>query len=437
MAPAGGSGKPGRNNQALGKILIVSQDNNSASPDDNAGGGTLIFTFDLGVRMDDVYMLDIDDEPAAGVVRAYSDVGGSNLLAASKGWGLGDNSLQVAPVNATGVRRLEIQFPASGAIPAIVSCRNANTALYDIGDTIWSDANSNGQQDEGEQGIKDVKVEMYAAGMSQALGSATTNGAGKYRFNNLPAGSYTVKIPSANFDAGMPLEGAVATTLNAGDDALDSDFSGGSAAAVVPLADGNNLTIDGGFILPSGVGGEGAETATININDNKDSQYEIQLQSQNGNTWTYRVRKRQGWDLQNWMLELSSCEGHIQGYNPSGSYGHDDGAGFTGLKWGAAAGDSDQFFSITLDNAYPRRATYAWALNHKGSAQVPIAGPDCSQIADTGGGDEGGGTRAAVRAKRPCATSAGSTGTAAATPTWSCSSSWTRPASAATASWAT
>ncbi len=64
---------PGENSQALGKVLIISEDNKPANPDDNGGGGTVVFTFDLGIRMDEVHILDIDDYTLAGTVRAYSD----------------------------------------------------------------------------------------------------------------------------------------------------------------------------------------------------------------------------------------------------------------------------------------------------------------------------------------------------------------------------
>ncbi len=70
---------PGRNNSPLGKILIVAESANSANPDDSGNGGTLIFTFDYPVRVDEVKILDIDDASAAGTVKAYQDQRGQHV----------------------------------------------------------------------------------------------------------------------------------------------------------------------------------------------------------------------------------------------------------------------------------------------------------------------------------------------------------------------
>ena len=65
----GNRNQPGQNGQALGKLLIISEDNDASNPDDNGGGGQMIFTFDVGVRMDDVYIVDVDDYEVSGLVR--------------------------------------------------------------------------------------------------------------------------------------------------------------------------------------------------------------------------------------------------------------------------------------------------------------------------------------------------------------------------------
>jgi len=177
-----------------------------------------------------------------------------------------------------------------------------------------------------------------------------------------------------------------------GDDTLDSDFSAGMATVSLPLNGGNNLTVDGGYILPAGAGVDsGPQTATVSLSDNKSTQYEIALDSHEGDTWTYRVREIRGWDMSQWNLGIGNCVEHIEGYSPGGaSLGLD--SGITGIKWSVDKGFSDGYFSITLDDTYVRGSVNALAKSVKnGQAQVAIAGPDCSQVDDTAGGDTPGG----------------------------------------------
>ena len=101
---------PGRNSTPLGKVLIVAENSNSANPDDSANGGKLIFTFAYAVRIDDVQILDIDNTGAAGTIKAYSDTGGTTLVATGRMMGLGDNSVQTIGVNALAVRAWKLPF---------------------------------------------------------------------------------------------------------------------------------------------------------------------------------------------------------------------------------------------------------------------------------------------------------------------------------------
>ncbi len=249
----GGAGYPGVNAQSLGNILIISEDRDQNDPDDNSNGGTIIFTFDNAVNIDQVTVLDVDDEEAGGVVTAYSDSAGLIPIAEASVLGLGDNSYQIVPVDATGARRMEISLPASGGIPSVTFCETEAPAIYSLGDTIWGDINNNGIQDAGEPGISGVELQLYVTGLSQVVETTTTNLAGKYRFENLPAGNYTVKLTNKNFNAGGALYALNTSPRNAGgDDTKDSDFDSGSrqATATVPLNGGDNLTVDGGFVLP-------------------------------------------------------------------------------------------------------------------------------------------------------------------------------------------
>lgn len=208
VGSGGGPTMPGFNNTPLGKVLIVAENSNAANPDDSANGGTLIFTFDYAVSIDDIRVLDIDDTSAAGTVKIYGDTSGTTLLATSKMHGLGDNSVQTVPVNGDGVRRMEVKFPKGGAIASIVSCRSGAQTVYNLSNLVWSDLDGDGIQDAGEPGISGVKLELYAAGQNNVIATTTTNTGGEYVFTNLPNGNYEVKIAPSNFQVGGKLFGA-------------------------------------------------------------------------------------------------------------------------------------------------------------------------------------------------------------------------------------
>ena len=115
---AGGAvGTPGENAIAEGNILIISEDSDSSDPDDNAGGGTLIFTFDTPYEVASVTMIDIENSTETYEVRAY-DAGGA-LITTSTMQGLGNNSRELVNVDAQNVSRLEIEMSSSGGVANI------------------------------------------------------------------------------------------------------------------------------------------------------------------------------------------------------------------------------------------------------------------------------------------------------------------------------
>ncbi|MEM7351343.1 MAG: SdrD B-like domain-containing protein [Acidobacteriota bacterium] len=120
VGSGGEAGQPGQNLVALGNVLILSEDGDVTDPDDNAGGGTLIFDFANEVRIDRVAILDID-EGMGGTVTAF-DGGGAVIGAASMSSSLGNNSVQTVSLGVAGARRLEVFFPGSGAVSGIVFC---------------------------------------------------------------------------------------------------------------------------------------------------------------------------------------------------------------------------------------------------------------------------------------------------------------------------
>ncbi len=111
-----------------------------------------------------------------------------------------------------------------------------------IGDFVWYDINNDGIQDDGEPGIGNVVVNLYAEDGTTLVATTNTFAAdGSYLFTNLLPGNYVVEfVKPSNYDP---------TLQNIGDDALDSDADTTGKTATITLGSGEtNLTIDAGFI---------------------------------------------------------------------------------------------------------------------------------------------------------------------------------------------
>ncbi|MEM7394389.1 MAG: SdrD B-like domain-containing protein, partial [Verrucomicrobiota bacterium] len=122
-----------------------------------------------------------------------------------------------------------------------------------IGEQVWLDEDGDGIQDPLEtNGIPGVSVTLFD-GMTNSIGTVTTDADGEYVFTNLPPDTYFVQ-----FDLGTLPTGLVATFDNeGGDDALDSD--GDPMTGVTPptpfLVSGTtNQTLDLGVYEPVQVG---------------------------------------------------------------------------------------------------------------------------------------------------------------------------------------
>ena len=105
-----------------------------------------------------------------------------------------------------------------------------------IGDTVWFDANADGVQDPGEDGIPNVTVtlegDVDGDGIDEIL-TTTTDANGLYLFDYLPAGDFTITVDDTTLPAGLDQTydadglGTAHTsdyTLAAGEDNLDQDF---------------------------------------------------------------------------------------------------------------------------------------------------------------------------------------------------------------------
>ena len=73
--------------------------------------------------------------------------------------------------------------------------------LGSIGDRVWDDKNGNGSQNSGEVGIGGVTVELLNAS-NAVIATKVTDSSGAYTFNNLVAGTYSVRIVASTLPAG-------------------------------------------------------------------------------------------------------------------------------------------------------------------------------------------------------------------------------------------
>ena len=150
------------------------------------------------------------------------------------------------PVGVTSME-ISIQDPTAGAggpshfIALDDICFNSTSIPGSIGDRVWNDTDGDGIQDAGEVGVAGVTVVLLNAA-GQPIATTTTDAFGNYKFSNLLAGDYSVRItPPANYSLSAKTQGT--------DTNLDSDFDPITyTTGTVTLSNGQNRTdIDAGL----------------------------------------------------------------------------------------------------------------------------------------------------------------------------------------------
>ncbi len=126
--PGSGSGGAasgdGPNGIAQGKVLI-SQEHGydrgdgiiSTEPDDQTGGGSIVFDFDSATRVVSVEMLDVH---SGGQIVARDAHG--NAIATAPILSLGTNAFQVVGIEADGVRQLSVDFADTATVASLQLC---------------------------------------------------------------------------------------------------------------------------------------------------------------------------------------------------------------------------------------------------------------------------------------------------------------------------
>jgi uncharacterized repeat protein (TIGR01451 family) len=117
--------------------------------------------------------------------------------------------------------------------------------LGSIGDYVWKDANDNGIQDNGEEGVNGVTVKLWSADQSgnpdTELKETTTANGGGYTFTDLPAGEYIVQVVTSSLPADCELSDKV---NEGGDDTKDNDFNPSTGLSPVVTLDPTNGGLD-------------------------------------------------------------------------------------------------------------------------------------------------------------------------------------------------
>ena len=98
-----------------GNVLIISEDGDSADPDDNMRGGILRFEWDELTNIGSVGVLDIEE--AGSKIKLYDS--NDMLIQVINIEGIGDNSIQDVSVGISGVTRMDVVFSGSGALTDI------------------------------------------------------------------------------------------------------------------------------------------------------------------------------------------------------------------------------------------------------------------------------------------------------------------------------
>ncbi|MCU0637485.1 MAG: hypothetical protein MUE87_02530 [Methanothrix sp.] len=150
-----------------------------------------------------------------------------------------------------------------------------------LGDLVWEDLNGNSLQEAGEPGVAGVAVILMDMA-DNIVSSNTTSSRGKYSFENLTAGTYTIEF--------LPPAGYSFTIKDAGNnDSLDSDVDPATkqAGPVTVVLGQSDLSWDAGLYHPVSI--SGSKFHDRNANGQKDanepdlSGWEIQLKNSNDN----------------------------------------------------------------------------------------------------------------------------------------------------------
>jgi uncharacterized repeat protein (TIGR01451 family) len=270
------------------KVVWDGQDGNAAVVNPTGLGG-LDFTSFSGNTMTGIVLKVGADHPNSVVkLKVYTNAGKWTEFTATVPQTPGGAATQNLTFNFNGpasssagggvdfsnVGAIELTFEGVTAVDGMVSLvgviglttKSADFTAYEkinLGDRVWNDANNNGLLDGGEQGIGNVKLNLYidtdgnnqfTPGVDTFVATTTTNGTGHYQFTDLLPGQYIVQVDAASFNSGQALSGMKPSSGLASDpdNGVDNDNNGiwlaghGVVSQALSLIAANN-TVDFGF----------------------------------------------------------------------------------------------------------------------------------------------------------------------------------------------
>ncbi len=139
-------------------------------------------------------------------------------------------------------------------ITATTGAAGSETRTYDfgfinpasVGDFVWDDLNQDGVQDRGEPGVPSVIVRLLDADGAE-VATTTTNDNGRYLFDNLPPGVYSIEFDPAS----LPADRTFTKAGTSGDPKTDSNANGSGLTVQFVLEPGeNDFTWDAGLVPP-------------------------------------------------------------------------------------------------------------------------------------------------------------------------------------------
>ncbi|GEM_PF-1828970 len=134
--PGAGDGGEVTNDSALGNLLIVPEDivdwdgdGLLDDPDDLDNGGLILFTFDTGMCVNSMDVIDVETDEAPGTVYLYDEW--ANLTGYVDFGGAGDNSVEALEIDACDVWYVIVELNGSGAIDNVDLCPDGEDEVCD------------------------------------------------------------------------------------------------------------------------------------------------------------------------------------------------------------------------------------------------------------------------------------------------------------------
>lgn len=116
------------NNQPLGNLLILSEDNSQSNPNDAAAGGELRMDFVLPTYVSSMTLVDLDNN--GNKIKITYNGGQDRTINLPN---LGDNSVFVANINQTNVNRIRLILCGSGGLANLAFCDEVTNPTVTIG----------------------------------------------------------------------------------------------------------------------------------------------------------------------------------------------------------------------------------------------------------------------------------------------------------------